>query len=80
MEKSDSEITAEETKKSNWNEKELAKNFKQVQKKEIVYEEIKQRIFESVTSAIGKVEGKIDEVLSKNLLDLVPVVYKFANI
>ena len=75
-------ISVENAKKLDEIEKKLIKEFKQQIKFEENYEKVKQKAYEPITSAIGKVENKIGEVLNenKNLMDLVPVVHQFANI
>ena len=75
-------ISVENAKKLDEIEKKLIKEFKQQIKFEENYEKSKQKAYEPITSAIGKVENKIGEVLNenKNLMDLVPVVHQFANI
>lgn len=75
-------ISAAEAKKLDEIEKKLIKEFKEQIKIEDNYEKIKQKTFEPITSAIGKVESKIGEVLNenKNLMELVPVVNQFANV
>lgn len=76
------EISVNEAKKLDDIEKKLIKEFKNQIKIEDNYEKIKQKAYEPITSAIGKVENKIGEVLTenKNLMELVPVVNKFSNI
>lgn len=78
----DNKISADEAKKLDKIEKRLIKEFKQQIKIDESYEKNKQKAYEPITSAIGKVENKIGEVLNenKNLMELVPVVNKFANI
>lgn len=75
-------ISVEDAKKLDEIEKKLIKEFKTQIKIEENYEKIKQKAYEPITSAIGKVENKIGEVLNenKNLMELVPVVHQFANI
>lgn len=75
-------ISVSEAKKLDEIEKKLIKEFKEHVKIEENYEKFKQKNFEPITSAIGKVESKIGEVLNenKNLMELVPVVNKFANL
>ncbi|ORP57206.1 hypothetical protein, partial [Vibrio cholerae] len=76
------EISVNEAKKLDDIEKKLIKEFKNQIKIEDNYEKIKQKAYEPITSAIGKVENKIGEVLNenKNLMELVPVVNKFIDI
>lgn len=63
-------------------EKNLIKIFKEQQKLEEKNIEIREKSFQPITTAINKVEEKIGDVLyqNKNLMDLVPVVNKFADI
>ena len=76
------DISVEEAKKLDKIEKYLINEFKQQIKIDARNEEIKQKTFEPITSAISRVEGKIGEVLdeNKNLMGLVPVVNEFANV
>lgn len=63
-------------------EKNLIKIFKEQQNLEDKNLEFKRKSFEPITSAINKVEEKIGDVLDQNtnLMNLVPVVNKFADI
>lgn len=62
-------------------EKNLIKIFKEQQKRDDHNIELKIKSFEPLTKAINKVEEKIGDVIDQNinLMNLVPVVNKFAD-
>lgn len=75
-------MDVQKAKKYDQIEKDLIKYFKEKQSLEDRNVEIKQKSFEPITSAIGKIEGKISNVLDQNtnLMNLVPFVNNIANV